>query len=506
MKEIIYICMDLTEYTILGFLLVYLLKGMLQEYFLWNGHRNITSGILCLQFVAIRLMMSRAVWVKQMIYGKDMYLVSSRQSIIPVAVSMAGTLFAGLLLYKGSRMKLLSLVTAFYALLELVRFTYYPLAVKSINAIAGYYNDLFFEKEAIAATQYQQAMGRIEIVWNGLLSVVVVLFMLFCVRKYKKYLLYGGNDQRAKAYDVFYRSKEAGQLFVPALLGLVFAIMLRSILFYYEREIFSIIDEYPELNVIIPVLSLLCIILILMSVKILGEVEEEREKRRQAELYQSRVKDLEEHVRDMESVAIQIRGMKHDMKNYIADINALLAQMASGDEKAKEEVRHYIGSIQASLEELDLIYQTQNPVTDVILGRYVRLARQKNITFSSDFIYPKKLGIDVFDLSVILNNGLENAFEACEAEEENAFVSLHADQKGNMFLLTIENRFDGILKWEGEFPVSVKSNESHGFGLKNIKSCVEKYYGRISVETKENRFSLTVMLQGKADGQFDDKI
>ena len=502
MKEIIYVCMDLIEYAILGFLLAYLLKGMIQERFLWNGHRNLTSLLLCLQFVIIRLTVSWAPWVKQIIYGKDRYMVSSRQSIIPVAVSMIGTLFMGMILYKGNRMKLLSLVTAFYALLQLIQFAYYPLAMKSIGKVVDHYNFLLLEKETMTVEQYQTVIGKVEFVWNGILTIAAIFFTWICVEKYKKYLLYGGNERQGKYYETFDRSKEAGQLFVPALLGLVFTVMLRCILFYYEKEVFNLVDEYPELNIIIPVLSLLCIILILLSVKILGEVEEEREKRRQAELYQSRVKDLEDHVRDMESVSIQIRGMKHDMKNYIADINVLLAQMASGDEKAKEEVRHYIDSIQASLQELEFIYQTKNPVTDVILGRYVRLARQKNITFSSDFIYPQKLGIDVFDLSVILNNGLENAFEACEKETEKAFVSLNAKQKGNMLLLTMENSFSGTLKWEEEFPSSVKSGSNHGFGLKNIKSCVEKYYGKISVQVKENKFCLTIMLQGKEG--FDD--
>jgi len=503
MKEFIYMCMDLIEYTVLGCLLAYLLNGMIQERFWWNRHMKLTSIILCLQFVIVRLTVSRASWAKQIIYGKDMYMVNSRQSIIPVAVSICGTLLAGMILYKGNRIKLLSLITAFYALLELIRFTFYPLAVKSIGGIADYYNCLLLERETMTFEQYQQVMGRVEFVWNGMMSISAVLFMWLCVRRYKKYLLYGGRGRQGRFYESFDRSKEAGQLFVPALLGLVFAVMLRSILFYYEKEVFNIVDEYPELNVIIPILSLLCMILILLSVKILGEVETEREKRRQAELHQSRVKDLEDYVRDMESVAIQIRGMKHDMKNYIADINVLLAQMASGDEKAGEEVRHYVDSIQTSLQELDFIYQTKNPATDVILGRYVRLARQKGIAFSSNFIYPQELGIDVFDLSVILNNGLENAFEACEKEEEKAFVDLDAKQKGNMLLLTIENSFSGTLKWEGEFPSSVKSGSGHGFGLKNIKSCVEKYYGRISVQVKEDRFHLTVMLQGKEG--FDDR-
>lgn len=504
MKEILYICMDLAEYTILGFMLAYLLSGMLRERFLRSGSMKITACILCVQFVTVRLIMSWAPWAKQMIYGKEMYIVNSRQSIIPVAVSMTVTLFIGMLLYIGNRMKLLSLITAFYALLELIRFTYYPLAVKCINKAAEYYNRLFLEKESMTVEQYQQAMGKIEFFWNCALLMLVVLVMVFCVGKYKKYLLYGGNGLWRKNYDTRYWSKEGGLLFVPALLGLVFTVMLRSILFYYEKEMFSIIEKYPELNIIIPVLSLLCIILILLSVKILGELEEEHVKRCQAELRQNKVKDLELHVRDMESVSIQIRGMKHDMKNYIADINALLAQMASGDEKAKEEVYHYIDSLQTALEELDFFCKTKNPVTDVILGRYSRLARQKGIVFSGDFIYPEKLGIDVFDLSVILNNGLENAFEACEKEEENVFVSLSARQKGNMFLVIIENSFSKSLHWEEEFPASAKSGGDHGFGLYNIKSCAEKYYGRVFVQVKEKKFCLTVMLQGKEI--FDDEI
>ena len=237
MKEFIYMCMDLIEYTVLGCLLAYLLNGMIQERFWWNRHMKLTSIILCLQFVIVRLTVSRASWAKQIIYGKDMYMVNSRQSIIPVAVSICGTLLAGMILYKGNRIKLLSLITAFYALLELIRFTFYPLAVKSIGGIADYYNCLLLERETMTFEQYQQVMGRVEFVWNGMMSISAVLFMWLCVRRYKKYLLYGGSGRQGRFYESFDRSKEAGQLFVPALLGLVFAVMLRSILFYCHVEI-----------------------------------------------------------------------------------------------------------------------------------------------------------------------------------------------------------------------------------------------------------------------------
>ncbi len=486
MKEQFYFWMDFAEYLMFGAALSYFLKDALAERFI--GKSRMTFGVLCFQYAAVRMAFSHSVFLKQILYGKEMFIVNSRQSIGPVVFSMAVTLLAGLILYDGKKMRLLSLVTAFYALHELIRFALYPLAVGSINWIANRYNRLFWEDAAIDAIKYQQLMERAEIIWNILIFLVTFLTFFICIRKYRQYFM-GGNCHKVYGEAI---------LFVPALLGFVFTMMLRSILFYYDKEIYSLIESYLELNLLIPVLALLCIASILLSVKMLGEVEKEHEKRREAELYQSRMEELEAHVRDMESVNIQIRGMKHDMKHYIADVNALFAQAFSGDMAAKEEARRYVDSMQESLEKLDLKHQTKNPVTDVIMGRYFRLAMQRNIVFSSDFIYPYHMGIDVFDISVILNNGLDNAFEACEAEVAPR-ISLSARRKGNMFLLTIENTFTGTLAWEKEFPVSNKPGLLHGFGLKNIKGCADKYYGSVKACEKEEKFCLVVMLQGKRD-------
>ena len=103
------------------------------------------------------------------------------------------------------------------------------------------------------------------------------------------------------------------------------------------------------------------------------------------------------------------------------------------------------------------------------------------------------------DISVILNNGLDNAFEACETAAEHPFVSLSAKQKGNMLLLTIENTSSASLVWEDGLPVSEKPGIGHGFGLKNIQRCAEKYYGTVKAYQEEKRFYLTVMLQGRRD-------
>ncbi len=497
MKEALYFAEDLICFSVYGALLAYFLEGMLNKRFAaWErAGRNVckTEFFMALQFCVVRMAFSWLPYMKRLMYGQDMIVVSSRQSLIPVAVSLAVSLTAGMALYRGGRMQLLSLTTAFYALMELARFFLYPAAVGSMNFLAGHITEQFIENAELDLERFGTYMGFLEIAWNMVISAGNVAILTFSVRRYKKELKRNAGGLK---------SQEAAILFVPGLMGLLFTVMMRCILFYYDKGgrsedmVFSLVNSYPELNAMIPCISFLCIVSVWLSARMLAHISLEHEKRRQAELYRSQAEELGAHVRDMESVYIQIRGMKHDMKNYIADVQGLLAQMAAGDEKAGEEVQRYADSMQESLERLDMQCATANPVTDVILGRYLRMARQKKIAFSSRFLYPKHLGIDVFDISVILNNGLDNAMEACE-EEESPSVALNAVQKGNMFLISIENTFHGVLRfWDG-LPVSSKSGEGHGLGLKNIRGCAEKYYGRVDIKAQEGRFCLTVMLQGR---------
>lgn len=92
--------------------------------------------------------------------------------------------------------------------------------------------------------------------------------LFFCIRRYRQYFL-------CKSIYRFYGET---LLFLPALLGLMFTAMLRSILFYYDTEVYNLIEHYAELNLMIPLLSLLCTASILLSVKMLGEMEKEHEK------------------------------------------------------------------------------------------------------------------------------------------------------------------------------------------------------------------------------------
>ena len=146
------------------------------------------------------------------------------------------------------------------------------------------------------------------------------------------------------------------------------------------------------------------------------------------------------------------------------------------------------------METFDFAIKTGNPVTDVILHEKMEIALERGIQFDVDFHYPTYMGVNAFDVSVVLSNALSNAIEAVGA---GGFVKVFSFRNKNAYLITVENSFDGRLEIDEEngLPKTKKSDKkAHGFGLQNIKSVAAKYYGDVLIEQKENKVSLTVML------------
>ena len=106
----------------------------------------------------------------------------------------------------------------------------------------------------------------------------------------------------------------------------------------------------------------------------------------------------------------------------------------------------------------------------------------------------------MYDISVILNNALQNAAEACEKVSAGK-IEVRSYQRGGLYFLEVTNDFAGELKWEkgDELPKTIKEDrQKHGLGLANIARCAEKNQGTVDIETSEKdgrqKFCLTVML------------
>ena len=143
-----------------------------------------------------------------------------------------------------------------------------------------------------------------------------------------------------------------------------------------------------------------------------------------------------------------------------------------------------------------------NPVTDVILQEMQDEARRRQIDFKTDFHYPAGSNVNAFDLSVILNNALQNALEYAD-KSNHPVVSIISYCRGNAYMIEVSNSFTGNLKWDEEsgLPMTSKGQTEksktgaiHGYGLSNIRRVALKYSGDIAVDVKDGMFCLCVLL------------
>ena len=226
--------------------------------------------------------------------------------------------------------------------------------------------------------------------------------------------------------------------------------------------------------------------------KLFQELEQKQEEEKYQELLEHQMREMQSHIREIEQLYGGIRGMKHDVKNHIAVMESLMEQ------QNYEEARTYMGSVEQALEQMEYVHKTGNPVTDVINNEKYSRAKEENVRFETEFFFPAQAGLDVFDISIILNNGLENALEAVTGEpQENRKIILRSRSRKRVFLIEIRNTFTGSLVWDERqgLPLSAKEDgQCHGLGLKNIRRVAEKYYGAMDIEVRDGTFLLTVML------------
>ncbi|MCM1326724.1 MAG: ATP-binding protein, partial [Lachnoclostridium sp.] len=148
--------------------------------------------------------------------------------------------------------------------------------------------------------------------------------------------------------------------------------------------------------------------------------------------------------------------------------------------------------------------KTGNPVTDMILQELKSEAEKRKIHFQTDFYYPSGTNINAFDVSVILNNALQNALEnTTDYPLENAgksktpHISVLSYHRNNAYMIEVSNSFYGSLRWDEErgLPATSKEKtEGHGYGLFNIRMVARKYSGDIAIDLKDDEFRLSIML------------
>ena len=293
-------------------------------------------------------------------------------------------------------------------------------------------------------------------------------------------------------------------LILPSVAAICISITLRMMIITMENGTETLIFKtVPATLFWIPAICILLLAAVIANVMLFQNVVHYHEENRKRTLLENQVLQMQKEVQEIQDIYTDMRGLRHDLKGHINNIMQYVKQHSNAE---GEELNGYIENMEEIVSRLDFCYQSGNPITDIIIHQKKQDAERAGIKFFVDFNYPKGFQIDAYDIGIILNNALENAFEAATLVKVDQYVSVESYVKGNLFFIEVENNFIGdiIVDKENGLPESSKTNKkNHGMGLINIQRCARKYKGDIDIiiatsEQKQQIFNLTVMLNGKS--------
>ena len=186
MKAILYVFLDVTIYVVQGLLLVMLLKAAQARFPFKKLYAN--HAILLMQYVAIQMILHYSNMVKSILYGNRMIMNNSRQSIIPVLVSMLITFAVSMLLLKEERLKIVYYVVTFYSVIELLKFALNPSFLWIFEKLMDWNQYLCVDKQMYGEKMFYAAASVIEIIWNMLFNFTILFFAYKIIKRIKKYL------------------------------------------------------------------------------------------------------------------------------------------------------------------------------------------------------------------------------------------------------------------------------------------------------------------------------
>lgn len=202
----------------------------------------------------------------------------------------------------------------------------------------------------------------------------------------------------------------------------------------------------------------------------------------QMELAEHHYAMQEQYYDQLRSEQEETRAMFHDINKYMQAMRAVASKCNAS------EANHILEETQKLFDSLGTVVDVGNSVVSVILNEYKSSADDMDIPLYFNVSVPNNLAITAVDLYVLLGNTLDNAIEACcSVPKEQRYIKLQLKTHRSILFYQIENPFST------DYPQKQK-RKNHGYGLQNVRRCVEKHNGHMSISQDGNIFVLSMRI------------
>lgn len=274
---------------------------------------------------------------------------------------------------------------------------------------------------------------------------------------------------------------------------LLFFLPLTSVVLIMSLVYVSINLDLDQIaNILFMIISSLLLIINIIVFLVHEKIISTLTKNTELQLEKQKEEINQEYYLELERQYDSSNILIHDIKRCLLNIR----ELSNSNENYK--IIEYVDSIYEGYEIKSLKQYSNNKLVNVIVSRYAQLCNDNNINLIVDIRNIDFSFITDSDLTALLDNLLENAYEAAKSSEKKQ-IELNIDNRNEKYILfVIMNSSDTEPKTIGDFYVSTKRNKNlHGIGLKSISRIVKRYSGNLDSNYNNSKkvFQTSILLK-----------
>lgn len=349
-----------------------------------------------------------------------------------------------------------------------------PFIVSLINTIISY--GFVYSSPIIAGVTFEElitksSLFRYLFVILANLSTMVVLFIMW--------------RTKAKAYSLKKVSNVIAFVAIPLL-----AMMILYITMYV-----MILTNFQS-NIII-LLSIICVSMIVIAGIVwfmIARINKDNEIKTKLLLSEQKANLYKQNIISSNSQIETIKLLKHDMKNNISCIDALI------EEENYDEAHNICHSLTNKYTSIGTIVNTENYLLNAVLNVEIEKAKSYGIPVKLSITNDLKMFKNSSDIISLIGNILDNAISYLSKNKvKNNEINFSTGYEGSYSVIKCRNNIlDSVLFNNPSLKTDKEDKDNHGKGITIINSIAHKYNGDVIIKERNKEFIITVILDNRS--------
>lgn len=349
-----------------------------------------------------------------------------------------------------------------------------PFIVSLISTIISY--GFVYSSSIISGVTFEElitksSLFRYLFVILANLSTMVVLFIMW--------------RTKAKAYSLKKVSNVIAFVAIPLL-----AMMILYITMYV-----MILTNF-QTNIII-LLSIICASMIVIAGIVwymIARINKDNEIKTKLLLSEQKANLYKQNIISSNSQIETIKSLKHDMKNNISCIDALI------EEENYDEAHNICHSLTNKYTSIGTIVNTENYLLNAVLNVEIEKAKSYGIPVKLSITNDLKMFKNSSDIISLIGNILDNAISYLSKNKvKNNEINFSTGYEGSYSVIKCRNNIlDSVLFNNPSLKTDKKDKDNHGKGITIINSIAHKYNGDVIIKERNKEFIITVILDNRS--------